>query len=678
MKECATRWLPPVVLAVACVISRWGSLQLPTLNVDEAQYSAFAAYLTQSNQSALEMPFMHVYTQAIYHVLATLFGDYDLTAPRALALLLCFLTAWQTYRLGLRMMPWPWALWAASLFIFLSVFCDGLTANREWFCLPLVLLPMSVLIARDEREGGQRWLFALAGFAAASTFWLKEQSVVMAAPIVVELLLRCRLREDRSAAIASLAWYSVGGLAGILVPVIPMLAYGKFGIQVEWLWRIELGYATEAYPRNQVVEFFQTVWGPLYVHSPWRRLWIVGLASAIGILLRGYWIDGSTDSRRGLVQETACRCVAVYLLCAFLVVQAGGRFFMHYYLFPLPAVVLLVVYTAWRLCFVKQIGFAAIGSGLLLVVWIADLLWVQSDHATLSMGPTFASQAWRVAVVLAALAIGVVVRIGVSNAARVVALSAAAAIAIEASVESVYSFLQTQTPTFSAPSLAEAVRSRARSGDRLFLWGWRPEVYLDARLPAATRFAACLEVVAGQDHQIVLEPRFDPVYARMLLDDLDRYRPRFFVDATVCSIIGAQYNLPFVPPLAEYVNEHYRLIDSADGCDLYERFDGPSKNSATATSEETLHRRLKELDRLVRRFPENMLNFQLNRCDLLAQAGKFDEARHLCMLLRRILPYWSILESRVAVFDRLRSPAATRDALSRLPTGFRFEVPPEP
>jgi hypothetical protein len=58
----------------------------------------------------------------------------------------------------------------------------------------------------------------------------------------------------------------------------------------------------------------------------------------------------------------------------------------------------------------------------------------------------------------------------------------------------------------------------------------------------------------------------------MLLDDLDRRRPRLFVDAAAAGWDGyGKYPLARYPRLRDYVARNYRAVEAPAGVVLYER-----------------------------------------------------------------------------------------------------------
>lgn len=659
-----------VLLAIFCLASRWGTLGLGVVNIDEAQYAAFASYLQHSGQSAFDAPILHVYTHWLFHWWTSLAPGRVLFAARSFTLLIAFASSWMIYRLGLRMVAWPLALWAAVLFTLFSVFSEGLTANREWYCLPLTIGSMLAFASAEGDPGRPIGRWAWSGSLAAFAFWFKEQSLVFVAPVALELIVQILRTRERERAAQALAWYAAGATAGLAAGALPMVWAGTFREQLEWLWNVEFSYVSEGYARGMGGDWLAKLAWPLYLYSPWRRVWLVGLLAAFAAVAVRPKVERRSDAPEEFLRESVTRCAAFYAICGLVAVQAGGRFYSHYFLLPLPGIALTTVAAVQQLAARRRAAAAVAASSLLLVAWLADFLWAPSSGATFALGAGASASPLRIALVAAALALGVAARIGWAQLRRALVPVAVAAVLVETAVGSIRSLVYSRdlaadfAPTFSSQPLADALARRARPGDCLFVWGWRPEIYLDAGLPAATRFASCLEVVGGQDEALVLAPRFDPRYMATLLEELDRYQPRFIVDAALCSFYGSMYNLEVVPPMKDYLDRRYVAVDEVDGCILFQR---GVEASGPAVSY-SLDARLARLDHLSRTFVHDMLHFELNRADLLAQHGRYDDAERVYETLRRLHPTWSVLHARLAALETLQRPIRRDDRARRPPS----------
>lgn len=78
---------------------------------------------------------------------------------------------------------------------------------------------------------------------------------------------------------------------------------------------------------------------------------------------------------------------------------------------------------------------------------------------------------------------------------------------------------------------AKVVRARARPGDTLFVWGYRPELFVYTRMPAASRFLES-QPLSGvlADRHLFQSGSVAPEWAKRNREELVRSRPSFVVD----------------------------------------------------------------------------------------------------------------------------------------------------
>jgi len=78
---------------------------------------------------------------------------------------------------------------------------------------------------------------------------------------------------------------------------------------------------------------------------------------------------------------------------------------------------------------------------------------------------------------------------------------------------------------------ARLIGEQARPGDTLFVWGYRPDLYIYTRLPAATRFLES-QPLSGvlADRHLFATDSVAPEWARRNREELVRSRPSFIVD----------------------------------------------------------------------------------------------------------------------------------------------------
>ncbi|SDU06907.1 hypothetical protein SAMN05444156_1778 [Verrucomicrobium sp. GAS474] len=107
-------------------------------------------------------------------------------------------------------------------------------------------------------------------------------------------------------------------------------------------------------------------------------------------------------------------------------------------------------------------------------------------------------------------------------------------------------------------ALSDELRSLARPGDRMAVWGFDPALYVHAGIaPAARDVVTNFSIVPG---------RARDAHRRDYLDDLRRARPAFFVDAAAATWNPSWPAPPersrhtLFPELAAFVAEHYVLV----------------------------------------------------------------------------------------------------------------------
>jgi hypothetical protein len=127
-------------------------------------------------------------------------------------------------------------------------------------------------------------------------------------------------------------------------------------------------------------------------------------------------------------------------------------------------------------------------------------------------------------------------------------------------------------------SLTRAIAERSRPSDRLFVWGWAPEVYSLTRLTPASQLVISMYVVDDTLPRPTTSA-IDPRYEKQLMDELRASEPRFIVDASSRSWTMVASGDPWIYALERYpefelnryLERHYRAVGRFDGSVLYER-----------------------------------------------------------------------------------------------------------
>lgn len=587
-----------------------------SFDVDEHWYLAAAAYNVAHGLSPYECPGDALSRIiGIYQLCAVWFGTYNLAPLHWLVFVCCAATASLLYFWLSRSTSWVLGLAAALLFVIVNPRWQGWSANREWLALPFLF--GGVILARWAltRTGcgnnrAQAVRLALAGCAFALAIVGKEQALPFLLVVPLVLFLRSLTLGSWPAAGHDFLWYALGAAFGLSVfLVLPYALHHTLDV-----------YAA-SFKTNLTKYVIDNQWAASAATSG-RAGILEGLylkhtaLPGSGVLLLGY-LAGSLQllraalavQRRAKAAEprTAARdehLALAYVLAAIVAVQAGGRFYLHYFLFLLPGCLALVAVTLRGLAAGEGKRYAVFGSAVLLlgaVVQIALEAYVASTKSA------FVSCLFLLAFGLAAgLSLLTCVRGGLGLVFRERILDGLASerpanedrahpagslLVANAAIWICACFGATTVvlgmlPVITQPmkveakmvALAEFFTAVRHDGDRLFVWGWAPTVYAAARMEPASRFVSCQTVVG--DWAVGAERRgsWDERNGEILMADLTASPPEFFVDARLQSnTLSRQsiYTLGRYPELAEFVRSNYRLRHEVDGCRVYVRKDIP-------------------------------------------------------------------------------------------------------
>jgi hypothetical protein len=115
-------------------------------------------------------------------------------------------------------------------------------------------------------------------------------------------------------------------------------------------------------------------------------------------------------------------------------------------------------------------------------------------------------------------------------------------------------------------------------GDRVFVWGNSPQLYVLARRPLGARFTFCNYMTGEspgtptEDGGWNADASSLPESWNMLFADLETRRPLLFVDAAAAGWDGYdKFPLARYPRLAAYVAAHYIVAETTSGVVLYRR-----------------------------------------------------------------------------------------------------------
>jgi hypothetical protein len=116
-----------------------------------------------------------------------------------------------------------------------------------------------------------------------------------------------------------------------------------------------------------------------------------------------------------------------------------------------------------------------------------------------------------------------------------------------------------------------------RPDDRLFVWGWLPELYSATGMEAASHLVNTQYIV--NDYVDVPQVGLNRPMAAELMKDLNERAPRLIIDASRRSWTMVARNDPWIYDLTLYpdfefnelLRNHYRVVGTFDRCVLYVR-----------------------------------------------------------------------------------------------------------
>ena len=566
------------------MLLRAPSLDRVSLNPDESQYEATASYFLATGKSPLSYALGEPGAFALYTIVGRVFGPYAMFQFRLIVQLVCLGLAWTLYWIVRRETDRWCGLAAGLVFLHYGMYYEGLTVNREWFAVLLITTGLALWLAAAGRPGARAdGVRLLAGLATGLALWFKLQAAP--AVLVVPVVLLWRSVETRR---TGQAWRELALFgAGVAVAGIGhLLPYWSAGSLRQFLGDVLRDYNVYVVGHEQVVREASGGTLRLYLRAfltaqPHRPLLLAayGIAGlAVAQALRWAW---RPVGRRPFGARPAVLACAAWLGLSMVSVQLGHRFFAHYYLLllpPLSALCGFALHWLWREAPARRWARAA---ALLFVAALSlDALLVIAPGVPLLAHPDFPRALFLA--VHAAAAAGLLAYCLVrplTRAPRVAAAWLVLEIALLVGV-------QQSTPTplsmshnpHSFAELAAFLRGAAAPGDRLFVWGWAPEIYSLTRLEAASQVVTS-EYVVRDSVEARERPSLDPLWVERMMRDLREREPRFIVDASERSWSNTDarfYRLALYPgfELVELLAERYVRRARIDGCVVYERRSG--------------------------------------------------------------------------------------------------------
>ncbi|MCF7687547.1 MAG: glycosyltransferase family 39 protein [Cephaloticoccus sp.] len=525
-------------LAVGVIWLRWPTFGFNVWNVDEAIHAAVARVLMDGGilyHDAIDQ--RHPLTYYAVAAIFSLFGENNLWAVRFFVAGIIAVTAWVLYLSGRSLRHAATGLWAAALFAVLSTTAfypgDAFAAHTEWFVAFFSSAAALTFLSSHSVPGTARLLVTGALFGGA--FLSKQPALLeLAAPLGVVAYHGWRQRSPGLVVLGRIAVM----IGGWLVPVLVVAGYFRFhhvlgeAFFYSWIYNLTY-YGPEIASADRVASLL----------VPFR---LFGVASSLLMLI---WGAGALGTIRQLLQRipTTAEAVAnpslifvtIWSVTSLLAAASGGRGFDHY------AIEFLAPF--------------CLGGGIVL------------GRLTRAMGSSGTRTSVRFIAALLLLVVTWQTLAPLPSARR-----------------------RTLPPDPSV-RISTYIAAHSQPTDKLFVWGFHPDIYLYAdRLPASRYLYATFitglipwtNIAPGQDTSYAIVPGA----METLLQDLAATEPRFIVDCSAGpNRHWGKYPLTKFPRLEAYIDARYQPVESGQfvpqGFRLYQRrtMDEPPSAQAPTT-----------------------------------------------------------------------------------------------
>jgi hypothetical protein len=574
-----------ILLLVAFSLAlRLPTLDTPALNPDESQYESTASYLADTGTSPFALVYHIAGTFALFTLVAQWFGPYAIWPVRTLVLLIDVGVAVLLYRMvGRETNRWC-GLLAGTVFVHYNRFHEGLTANREWFAFFNDTATTEIYTWSVNRDGRRRViLLFVAGLLSAMALWFKLQAGYILLTVPALLVWDGLRRGGGGRALRGIVAYGIGGVTSTALYLGAYAAadnLGPFLTTTVADWRT---YVVENRPLPAAERP-----GTLLLYA---RQFLAD-RPGIGFLLAAYAtcllaVAGAFLGRIGRpfpdrwgIGGPVQRAFVLYLVTAMMAVQMGQRFFAHYFIFFAPAVAALVAFAAYQSKLLDDGNrWIRTGGAVLLAAALGTRLW-----GTVSESPRTRFELWPLAGLSPVLAIAIATLLvyWLWRPRRHLRRTLIAYLCLEVALLTLTAQVRPRPSALPYHAqrydqLVTFLRSQAEEGDRLFVWGWAPEIYTLSRLEAASQFTICMYLVG--DYSRMANPRLDTDMETLLLSDLRQRRPKFFVDASRRSWTMEETGQPWIydlrlyrdSALTDYLTTEYTPAAMLDNCVVHIR-----------------------------------------------------------------------------------------------------------
>ena len=504
-----------VLLAISLVMVvlwlRWPTLGFSLWNVDEAIHAAVARTLLDGG--VLYRDAIDQRTPLSYYAVAAVFagfGENNLWAVRCALAVLIAATAFLLFLAG-RALRGPVAgAGAAALYALLSSSVlfqgDANAVNTEWF-VAFFSTAAAVVFLAGGLPAAPRRLF-MAGLLLGCSFLSKQPAMLdLAAPVFALAYTAWRDSPSRRSRLIQLLVLAAGWLAPVLLTLGYFAMQGALRDAVFYTWTYNLDYYGPEIPLSGRLGSLTVPFRLIGATQPWLLvLWTAGAMRVLHRLLQRHPTPQETATNPGLV------FLAAWSLAALAGAASGGRGFDHY-----------------------SIQFLApfcLGGGLALsrlVIWA----WSRATR-------------WP------------------GRAAAAILLAVAAYDACSAAL----SARRRTLPEDSSQRVSAYIRSHTSPADRIFVWGYHPDIYLYSDRRPASRYLYA-SFITGLIPWTNTAPDRDTAYAIVpgamenLLHDLAARPPVFIVDCSAGPNRHWQkYPLKKFPALNDFIHRRYRVVEA--------------------------------------------------------------------------------------------------------------------
>jgi len=503
-----------LVLLCAVVWLRWPTLGFDFWNVDEAIHAAAARTILDGG--VLYRDAIDQRTPLSYYAVAAVmaaFGTNNLWAVRCFIALIIAGTALLLFLAGRRLRGAAAGLGAAGLYALLTSSLlypgDAYAANTEWF-VALFSTAAAVVFLTGTNPSSARRVFTT-GLLLGCSFLSKQPALLDAtAPVAALLYAAWRQAWPRRTLFARLLEFGAGWCVPVLLTLGYFAAQGALRECVFYTWTYNLDYYGPEITAAGRLDALAVPFRLVGTAQPWLLVvWAAGTLHVLHRLLQRQPTPQEGETNPDFV------FLAAWSLAALGGVASSGREFDHYSIqFLAP------------LCL----------SGGLVLSWLVN----EVSRSGSGWFPRLAAAA------LLALVIH-----GLGSA--------------------ILPARQRTLPVDPSIRVATYIRTHSTTADRIFVWGFHPDIYGFAERRPASRYLFA-SFVTGLIPWTNIAPERDTSYAIVpgamdnLLHDLTARPPLFIVDCSAgpYNRHWQKYPLEKFPTLRDFVRSHYRVVKSEE------------------------------------------------------------------------------------------------------------------